>query len=101
MIARTWRGLTPAAKADEYLNYLERTGVKDTRATPGNKGVFVFRRVVGGEAEFLMMTLWESMEAIKKFAGDDPERAVYYPEDEQFLLELEPNVSHYDVLVQL
>ena len=69
MIARTWRGLTPAAKADEYLNYLERTGVKDTRATPGNKGVFVFRRVVGGEAEFLMMTLWESMEAIKKFAG--------------------------------
>ena len=101
MIARTWRGLTPAAKADEYLNYLERTGIKDIRATPGNKGVFVFRRVVGGEAEFLMMTLWESMEAIKKFAGDDPERAVYYPEDEQFLLELEPNVSHYDVLVQL
>ena len=100
MIARTWRGRTPEAKADEYLEYMEKTGLKNYRATSGNKGVFVFRRVAGGEAEFLLLTLWESMEAIKDFAGDDPERAVYYPEDEHFLLELEPNVSHYDVLVQ-
>jgi heme-degrading monooxygenase HmoA len=100
MIARTWRGRTPEAKAEEYLEYLEKTGLKNYRATPGNKGVFVFRRVVGGEAEFLLLTLWESMEAIKEFAGHDPERAVYYPEDEHFLLELEPNVNHYDVLVQ-
>ena len=100
MIARTWRGRTPAAQADEYVSYLEKTGVKDLEATPGNKGVFVFRRIEGEIAEFLMMSLWESMEGVREFAGPDPERAVYYPEDKEFLLELEPNVTHYDIVVR-
>jgi len=50
-------------------------------------------------AEFLFVSLWESVDAICKFAGPDIERAVYYPEDKEFLLELEPNVTHYEVLV--
>ena len=100
MIARTWRGRTLAAQADDYVAYLEETGVKDLEATPGNKGVFVFRRIEGEVAEFLMMSLWESMEGIREFAGPDPERAVYYPEDKEFLLELEPNVTHYDIVVR-
>jgi heme-degrading monooxygenase HmoA len=100
MIARTWWGRTPAAQADEYVKYLEKTGVKDLEATLGNKGVFVFRRIDGEEAEFFMMSLWESMEGIREFAGPEPERAVYYPEDKEFLLELDPNVIHYEVMVQ-
>lgn len=98
MIARLWRGETPAAKADEYMDYLERTGLADYRATPGNAGVWVLRRVEGNRAEFLLISLWESYEAIDRFAGPDRDRAVYYPEDDAFLLEREPEVRHFEVM---
>lgn len=100
MIMRTWHGITDASKADEYLDYLNRTGVAEYRATQGNLGVYVLRRIDGNSAHFLLLTLWESEEAIKRFAGAEMEKAKYYPEDEQFLLELEPTVTHYDVLVK-
>lgn len=98
MIARLWHGAVPAAKADEYMRYLELTGLPDYRATAGNRGVFVLRQIEGGVAHFLLITHWESEEAIRRFAGDDPGRARYYPEDAKFLLALEPTVSHYEVL---
>jgi heme-degrading monooxygenase HmoA len=98
MIARTWHGMVPAARADDYMAYLERTGLPDYRATPGNRGVWVLRRTEGDRAHFLLVSLWESMDAIRAFAGDDVERARYYPEDRGFLLELEPRVTHYEVL---
>jgi len=100
MIARTWHGVTPLAKADEYLDYLHRTGVPDYRATEGNQGVYVLRRPEGDQAHFLLISLWESMAAIEKFAGPEPEKARYYPEDTDYLLELEPNVTHYEVMVK-
>ncbi|MEP6574507.1 MAG: antibiotic biosynthesis monooxygenase [Gemmatimonadota bacterium] len=99
MIARTWHGRVPAAKADAYHAYLLRTGVLDYQKTAGNRGVFVFRRVEGGEAHFLLTTIWDSYEAIRAFAGQDYERARYYDEDKNFLLEFEPNVTHYEVLL--
>jgi heme-degrading monooxygenase HmoA len=99
MIARTWHGRVPASKADAYYRYLLRTGVPDLQATPGNRGVFVFRRLEGEAAHFLLTSLWESLEAIRGFAGDDIELARYYPEDRKYLLELEPRVSHYEVLL--
>ena len=99
MIARTWHGVTPAAEADEYLEYLQRTGVPESRATPGNRGVYVLRRIEGEQAHFLFVSLWESRKAIEQFAGADIEQARYYPEDAEYLLELEPNVTHYEVLV--
>ncbi len=98
MIARTWHGAVPADKADAYHRYLLRTGVPDLEGTPGNRGVYVLRRTDGGRAHFLMMSLWESLDAIRAFAGDDVERARYYPEDPEFLEELEPSVTHYEVL---
>jgi heme-degrading monooxygenase HmoA len=100
MIARTWHGMTEASKADEYFDYLNKTGVPEYRATPGNLGVYVLRRIEGDTAHFLLLTLWESEEAIKRFAGPDMEKAKYYPEDEQFLLELEPTVTHYEVMTK-
>jgi heme-degrading monooxygenase HmoA len=100
MIARTWHGVTPAAKADEYLDYLEATGLKELRATDGNRGVYVLRRVGEEVADFLLISLWDSYESIREFAGDEYESAVYYPEDEEFLLELEPEVTHYDVVFE-
>jgi heme-degrading monooxygenase HmoA len=99
MIARTWHGVTASAKADEYLTYLKETGVAEYERTEGNLGVYVLRRVEGDRAHFLLLTLWESEDAIKRFAGPNMQKAKYYSEDEEFLLELEPEVSHYEVLV--
>jgi heme-degrading monooxygenase HmoA len=96
MIARIWHGETAAEKADEYLDYLNRTGIPGYRATPGNRGAFVLRRIEGDRAHFLTLSLWDSLESIKKFAGEDYERARYYPEDEKFLLAFEPTVQHYE-----
>jgi heme-degrading monooxygenase HmoA len=99
MIARTWHGVTPASKAEEYLGYLQETGVAELRATEGNRGVYVLRRIEGDQAHFLLISLWESLEAISRFAGQDVEIARYYPRDAEFLVELEPGVTHYEVLV--
>ena len=100
MIARVWHGVTAASESDEYLDYLNKTGVPDYRETEGNRGVCVLCRIEGDQAHFLLISLWESSDAIRKFAGPDLEKARYYPEDEKFLIELEPQVRHYEVLVQ-
>ena len=98
MIARIWQGATKADDADAYLDYLHATGFTQYRATPGNRGVLALRRIVDGRAELLLLTLWESEESIRRFAGDDIERAVFYPEDERFLIAKDDRVSHYDVV---
>jgi heme-degrading monooxygenase HmoA/uncharacterized damage-inducible protein DinB len=100
MIARSWDGLTKADQADEYTEYVRRTGVKDLAATSGNRGVYVLRRREGEQARFRVLSLWDSMEGVRRFAGDDPERARYYPEDERFLSALEPNVEHFEVVAE-
>ena len=99
MIARTWHGRVPAAKAETYYAYLLRTGLADYRSTPGNRGVLVQRRLEGDVAHFLLTTLWDSVDAIKRFAGEDYELARYYPEDDDYLLEREPYVTHADALL--
>jgi heme-degrading monooxygenase HmoA len=100
MIARSWSGVTRAEDADVYLEYLHATGIPEYRATPGNRGVLALRRIVGDRAEFLLLTLWESVEAIRRFAGEDIERAVFYPEDERYLIERGERVEHYEVVYQ-
>jgi heme-degrading monooxygenase HmoA len=97
VIARLWFGRTKAEDDDAYLAYLEESGVAELHATPGNRGVMVLRRVDGHEAEFGVMSFWESLEDVKAFAGEDVDAAHYYPEDERFLLELEPMVKHFEV----
>jgi heme-degrading monooxygenase HmoA len=100
MIARTWHGVTEAAKADEYFDYLKKTGVAEYQKTDGNRGVYVLRKIDRDRAHFLLLTFWESEDAIRRFAGSDIERARYFSEDEKFLLEFEPTVTHYEVLIQ-
>jgi heme-degrading monooxygenase HmoA len=98
MIARTWRGWTSAADADRYVEYLNDTGVREYRETPGNRGVFVLRRVDAERAEFLLVTLWDSMDAVRAFAGADEGVAVFYPQDDGFLVDRERHADHYDVI---
>lgn len=99
MIARIWRGRTRAGQAAEYTDYIKKTGIVAQRRTPGNRGSMIWRREDGNEAEFLVISLWQTLEAVKAFAGERPLVAVYYPEDEKYLLELEPEVLHYEVPV--
>ena len=98
MIARTWWGATRAGDADAYLAYPEATGLAAYRATPGNLGAYALRRVADGRAEFLLVSFWESEAAVHAFAGDDGERAVFYPEDDRFLVERHAHVTHYEVV---
>ncbi len=97
MIARIWRGITLKEKADDYLAYLHETGLKDYANTPGNRGVTILRRDQGEHCEIMLISLWDSMDAVRAFAGENPDRSVYYPEDEHYLLQMEPLVRHYDV----
>jgi heme-degrading monooxygenase HmoA len=98
MIARTWRGSTRAEDAEPYLEYLERSGLAAFRATPGNRGALVFRRVAEGRAEFFLVSLWESLEAVRRFAGEDEGRAVFYPEDDRYLVGRDLHVDHFELV---
>ena len=94
VITRIWHGVTKSEHADEYLKYVIATGVAGYKSTEGNLGVEILRRVEGDKCHFWAVTKWDSFESIKKFAGEDYEKAKYYPEDEKYLLEFEPNVIH-------
>ena len=100
MVARIWKGVTRAEDADRYLEYLEETGLSEYARTPGHRKTLTLRRTVGDRAEFVLLTLWDSMDAIRGFAGADIEQAIFYPEDERFLLERDEHVTHYEVLDQ-
>jgi len=100
MIGRIWHGRTKASDADAYYDFLKSRAVPDYESVAGNRGVYLFRRIDGDVAHFITLTFWESREAIMAFAGADIEKAKYYPEDKDFLLEFEPTVQHYDVSQQ-
>ena len=101
VIARVWHGVVPRSKGAKYLAYLKRTGVRDFSRTPGNLGATIWTRSTGKNIEFVIISRWRSMEAIRRFAGGDAGRARYYPKDSEFLLGLEPRVKHYRVAFEL
>jgi heme-degrading monooxygenase HmoA len=84
VIARIWKGITRQQDRDSYLEYLNKTGLPDYHSTQGNGGVFVLCRVFDGKAEFTLISLWDSWDSIKKFAGPEYDKAVYYPEAANF-----------------
>jgi heme-degrading monooxygenase HmoA len=97
MIARIWRGVVRREDADVYGRYIGETGLAGYAATAGNRGAWLLRRDDGERTEFVTFTLWDSLDAIRSFAGDDPETAVYYPEDDRYLIERDITVKHYEV----
>jgi len=98
VIARIWRGATRPEDAEAYAEYLRETGMREYRSTPGNVGVYMLRRIVGDRAEWITLTLWDSIEAIERFSGEDAERAVYYPEDRHYLIDKDDRATHWEVL---
>lgn len=97
MIMREWRGRVPHEKADAYEAFLHTSGIADYGATPGNRGIWMLIDRSGDATEFTLLTLWDSEDAIRAFAGDDIRLAHYYPEDDGFLLEKVKHVRHYEV----
>jgi heme-degrading monooxygenase HmoA len=97
MIARIWRGAVRADDAGEYARYLQETGIEGYENTPGNRGAWALWRVSGDLAEVITLSFWESRQAIEGFAGQDIEQAVFYPEDDRFLVERDLTVRHYEV----
>lgn len=100
MIARVWHGVVSREKAEGYGAYLadSERGVRDYERLPGNQGAWLLRRADGDRVHFMLVSLWDSREAIRAYAGPDIERAQYFDYDRECLLELEPNVAHYEVL---
>ncbi len=98
MIVRMWHGRVPTDKAAAYRAFLNERAIPDYRSVAGNLGVYILERREGEVTHFITLTFWESLEAIRAFAGEDVEQAKYYPEDQDFLLEFEPRVVHYEVV---
>jgi heme-degrading monooxygenase HmoA len=97
VIARTWRGRTRAKDAARYAKYVARTGIAQYRRTPGNRGALLLYRIDGGAAEFLTLSLWDSLDDVRAFAGDDVTRAVFYPEDDAFLVGRDEHADHWEI----
>ena len=97
MIAREWRGRVRAEQAEAYAAYIWDTGGGEYLRTPGNLHAWVLTREVGdGSAEVVAFSLWESMADVRRFAGDDENAMVLYPEDREYLID-EPTLRHYEV----
>lgn len=97
MIARTWRGAVRATDAESYAAYIRTTGLAEYAATPGNRGAYFLYRLDGERAEVLTVSMWDTLEAIEGFAGPDVDRAVFYPEDDRFLVERDLEARHWIV----
>ena len=98
MIARRWHGRVPVSKSADYLRLMAEIGLPDYRSTEGNRGAWCLHRREGDVVHVEMFTLWDNLEAIRRFAGDELTKAKYYDFDPDFLLELEPEVTHFEVI---
>ncbi len=101
MIARVWRGATRAGDMDDYAAYIEETGDGDGPRADGARGTLVLRREDGDKAEFVTILLFDSLDDVRSFAGDDIDRAVFFPEDDRYLVERDLDVHHYEVDAQI
>ena len=100
MIVRMWHGIVEASKADEYAEFMKERAAPDYSSVQGLNKLIFLRSVEADVAHFLLVTHWDSMEAVKKFAGERPEKAKYYPEDDDFLLEKEETTALYEVFYE-
>ncbi|WP_353988454.1 antibiotic biosynthesis monooxygenase family protein [Ruicaihuangia caeni] len=96
-IVRIWTGAVRTEDRDDYVQYITGTGIDAYRTTPGNLDAWLLTRDLGdGRTEVTTVSRWESMEAVKRFAGSEPTLAVFYPEDDRYLIERDLHVRHYE-----
>ena len=97
MIARHWRGWTEVRNADAYEDLLKQTVLPGLKKVEGYRGGYVLRNDGSSEVEFVVVNLFDSLEAVKRFAGDDYATPVFEPEAKRLLSRIEPRATHYDV----
>jgi heme-degrading monooxygenase HmoA len=99
VIVRMWRGWVRSEKAHEYVDYIEQTGMTEYRMTPGNAGAQMLSRDLGdGRTEVVTLSWWPGLDHIRAFAGDDIDVAKFYPKDDEYLVDREVTVSHFEVV---
>lgn len=103
MILRMWKGRADAERADEYVEHVTKRVFPALAAIDGHRGAYLFRRAIDGATqdgaiEFVVLTLWESMEAVRRFAGIQPDRAVVEPEARAVLSSFDESVTHFEVV---
>jgi heme-degrading monooxygenase HmoA len=99
MIFRKWSGRIRTADTEEYVQYIRDTGGAHYVETPGNLGYqILIRRLTDGITEVSTLSWWSDLDAVRRFAGEDYERATYYPEDDRFLVERTEFVEHHEVV---
>src|SRR4029450_1102998 len=96
MIARIWHGIVPASKSAKYLELMQKFAIRDYTATPGSRGAWCLHRSEGNVTHFLNLTFWDDVDAIKRFAGEDHDRARNYDFDPEQLIEMEPRAQHHE-----
>ncbi len=97
MILRTWHGRTHLVDADVYEAFMRERAAPDYGSIPGLQQAIFTRRDEDQVSHFLLVTLWDDIKSVRAFAGDDPSKAKYYPEDDQFLLEKEDSSLNHKV----
>jgi heme-degrading monooxygenase HmoA len=97
MIARVWNGTARPEHADAYVAHLRETTFPALAAMPGHRGAYVLRRASAGAVQFTVITLWDSLDAIRRFAGDDPEVAVVPPDAQSLLVSYDRRAVHWDI----
>jgi hypothetical protein len=98
MIARIWRGWTRSWNADAYARYLTATTIPQCRAAPGNQAAYLLRHGDGDRTEFMIITLWDSLAAMRTFTGEDGTQPPLPAEDAHFLIDRAPAVMHYETI---
>ncbi|MET0989448.1 MAG: hypothetical protein ABWY54_02250 [Glaciihabitans sp.] len=94
-VVRMWTGWIRSADRAQYAAYLEATGLREYRETPGNRGAFAMFREEGDRTEVTTVSFWNDRNSITAFAGDDISVARFYPEDDEYLLERDTHTRHY------
>lgn len=100
MIARVWRGIALPEKANDYLEHLQQAVLPELGQIDGYRGAYVLRREVADGVEFTVQTLWESMDAIRQFAGEQVETAVVAPAAQPLFRTFEATVTHYEIVLK-
>lgn len=98
MTMRMWRGQATAERAGQYVEHATGTVFPKLRKVEGHRGAYLLRRAINGAVEFVVLTLWESMDAVRKFAGADAGRAVVEPEAQAILSGFDESATHFEIV---
>jgi heme-degrading monooxygenase HmoA len=99
MIARMWHGWTQPSQADAYEKLLRDEMFPSMRRIPGFEGAYLLRRTAGEEVEFVTVTIFTTLDAVRRFAGDDYETAVLHPQAHALLSRYDPKSVHYEIRI--